>query len=525
MPDDGQRWSFRLADAGRDVVRDARRAGPRSSADLLREVIVPACRADVLLAAAPYRLWHAEFEARTDFSLVAALLGLYDAELRAEPLRVNPSGFPSYGVCAVAAELVLLNEAALVGQARPSLDQARRIYEPADHYAVAERAMTLADAAAANVAATVGRRGDVTIHVAAISTDWGSFDHTLFVNRSGGTYDEPETLELFECQGNGSALTPVLQECSEAMRDAFGFGVEALFHLCHLSAEVFRRFRNQNLVFFTKQEFVEQIHPGIAGPDPDEVENALQLLVLDPAILPGWVREAPLMLPTGPAARLVTRPLVKFGPDHLATTPELVKRASVQLLRHMLDGRLPNGAAAKPKTPLAVALDHLRQDRTGGFEQSVRQSLATAGFAVAEVSDRGPITAQIDAVAVDHVAQKIWIISVKDPFFAFRPQQAMEQLERFFEEYLPQVDRNLAEVDANRGYIWTHLRRAPNGEDLPSLDPGWPLHPMFVFRDVPPAVGIAGATPDLPHLVLRRDLGSWRPGDDPPTFLNPPVAF
>lgn len=249
------------------------------------------------------------------------------------------------------------------------------------------------------------------------------------------------------------------------------------------------------------------------------------MLVLDAAALSDKTKAAPLTLPTGPGARLATRPLVRFGPDHLASTPELIKRGSIQLLRHLLDGRLPNGERARPGTDLARALDRLRQARTGeGFERSVRSDLGDAGFVTGEIPARGPITAQIDAVAADCVAQQLWVISVKDPLFPFRPQQAMEQLDRFFADYLPQLDRNLAEVEANREHVWQLLRKTPNGQGLPSSDPGWPTTPALICRDTLPVVAVRRSPRSMPAVILRRHIPDWRPGDPPPPALNPPVS-
>jgi hypothetical protein len=513
---------FRLGGTGRGLIRRDGWSADLDSAELLRTVVVPACRSDVLRAAQPYRLWSGDFERHTSFSLISALLGLLDEDLRTEPFGVDASGMPEYRVKALALELVLLGEDQHHGQARPSLDQARRLYEPARNYAVAEHALTLADAGAASVTVDLNRRGDVHIVSEPAPTRWGDYDHALFMAAGGGNYDEPELVELFNMYAAGSPLPPLLHACSEKMRIAFGFGVGALLHLCHLAATIQNLHPDQNFIVVARSDLLKPVDGTPSGPTPEELTEALHLLVFEAAAFGDREKAAPLTLPTGPSARLVTRPLVAFGPHYVATTPELIKRGSIQLLRHLLDGRLPNGETPRPGTDLALAFNRLRQQRTGGdFEQSVRSALAENGFTVYEFPTSGPITAQIDAVVVDPIAQVLWVVSVKDPLFPFRPQQAMEHLQHFFADYLPQLERNVSEVTSNLDYVWHRMTSSVDGSRLPSANPGWPVAPAMVCRDTPVAVAVRNAVDSLPPIVLRRHLPQWRPGGEPPIHLNP----
>lgn len=290
--------------------------------------------------------------------------------------------------------------------------------------------------------------------------DLDAFVSAVSESREIGTvvpFLQEEDISTAEATDSGDRASileglPALRPISEAMGAELGFSLDTLLRVpFDLRSWPIRK--GQMVSWETLDDVVSFCVGASTGPDT-EVRTAIGFLSLDTnalaagSVLEHWEQERR-------AVRTATRPFIRDADGRLAVRPWAFEGFIRRLLRYLGDGRLPWPAKTLPAR-VGTTLDQYRKRRNELLEDDV-YATAVGLDMVARRRIRKPkniglnhIPGEIDVVAVDERASRIWVIEVKDPFEAFSSAQVRYLIDDFHDDAKDRshVAKLIAKADA-----------------------------------------------------------------------------
>lgn len=501
--------AFSLGKAGKIQLKQLAASGETDDLEFARQAVA----ADILRCLEPFRFLPIDIGSSTSTSdgTILMLFGWLDEELRREPKNmIENTGIPTYLAPEIAIHLLVDAAAEMKGVRQLSLGERRQVINRvtilAAKYAYVEQAQILRGASAAAVEVEIRHGQQIALSVKPIKTKYGMYDHLLFYSHwIQYPFDDDDIVPEYLKYLTTRTLPPRCDEVSKEMRELFGYGLEDLLWLMTGPLDQLKTLPN-NAVIFQKNELLNTaVFP--SGFDVGQITKALEAHTLQPKNPTRIGTRRNFTEATGSETRLGLAPFFELDDGRIITSPSLLRLATLAIFRNIMHGRLPSGRPSRQQTPLEGALGASRRIWTEvDFEDSVRSEFRKAGFRCVEIP-AGPITKrQIDGVVANVKNRRLWVISVKDLMAALRPKQQIEQIDRFYKDFLPQLDANVMDIQHHLEEIQVMLSKESGVDVFPSDISDWSIDGLFVTRELPPVVGMTSSIRVLPRIILRRQI-------------------
>jgi hypothetical protein len=307
-----------------------------------------------------------------------------------------------------------------------------------------------------------------------------------------------------------------IKRITAALRESHGFSLDAI----NVAFEVAQHWdvaRGESFSEVTPSEFVDRIMAETEGLSRSEAEAAVQYLTLRGGNLRAtemehWEQERR-------PVRLLTRPFVELSPGMVCLLPWLSYSAQLVFKGYLSQGRLVL-LSETPSIALKTALDDFSQFQNAVLERALevafqqktpyvirnvkepdRIGLASAGWA-----------GEIDGIAIDALANVIWVADAKDSSVAFSPMAIGRSIDRFNKigGYVEKLLKKAAAVAGNPSAVATALK-VPNPHRV------WRVIPVMVTRHVEPAAFTSGQRVQFCVLEDVEDLFTIREGNEAET--------
>jgi hypothetical protein len=278
-----------------------------------------------------------------------------------------------------------------------------------------------------------------------------------------------------------------LLAADQAMRTACGTGLDGLGAV--LGTALTWRSGNEHVTVVPREELRAAALDWSNLP-PEEVEAALQLLVLRPDALraediPHWEQERR-------SHRLAIQPIPQIG-DDLIVMPWAVASAQGIFLSYLADGRLPWHPSSLPDA-VRNAFGEYRQIANFELERDATELVRSVPLPCR--SHIEPHTAaasglrlngEVDLLVADPLHHRLWVCEVKDVAFAVSPRTIRGRIDHFVRR-----DGHIAQLMSR----WTEISANPQAAvgllagPLPTLP--WQVLPLMITRRVEPAAFVDG---------------------------------
>src|ERR1035438_1371054 len=500
---------FSLGDVGKLQLK--RLTSIRESDEL--EAIRLSVAAEILECLRPFRFLPLDLQNATSTSegTILMLFGWLDEELRKDPKTIiEKTGLPTYLAPEIAIHLLVDSAEDMNGRRPISLGERhqviKRLTQLTVNYALIEQAQILSQAGAAKVDVEIRSGQRVALRLENVETQFGVYDHFLFYKQLVQyPYDDDDIVSEFSNYLKTRQLPTRCSGVSNEMRDVFGYGLEALLWLMTGPLHEIQT-RPHNAVVLPMSELINySVFP--EGVDAEQLARALDAHTLKPRKRDQASTRRSFTEATGSETRLGLAPFFKINDDQIVTSPSLLNFATLSIFRNIMHGRLPSGRPSRAKTPLQGALGASRRVWTEDvFEESVRSEFRQVGFRCVEIKKKDFARGQIDGVVADVKHSQLWVVSVKDIMAALRPRQEMEKIDRFYKEFIPQLQTQIDDVRAHLAQVRELLSAQPGIEHLAADIGAWRVLGLFVTRELPPLAGMVTSNEELPRIVLRRDI-------------------
>jgi hypothetical protein len=280
-------------------------------------------------------------------------------------------------------------------------------------------------------------------------------------------------------------LMPELDGIDSALKDTVGFGLDALTGVLNVARQ-WEVTDAAPVGATTRSDFVEEATELAVGATADEYEHALDWLTLRGTDLAADAREH--WETERRAVRVTTRPFVECA-DSLYVLPWSAEMTLKIVANYLSDGRLPWPGRSLPDK-VTQALNRYRQRRNRQLELDCVDALGSGQLVVrggikpekASKFGIGQLSGEIDAVCVDPLRSRIWVIEAKDPYTPFSPRQVRRLIQDFHQVggYLDKLAAKVVDIERNASALASAL-------DVVEPDRSWEVIELVVTRHPDPA--------------------------------------
>lgn len=332
-----------------------------------------------------------------------------------------------------------------------------------------------------------------------VNVDWS--DEPTDVDLRGywklrGVATLPEAVPIGASEAHGSeaepeepksllSVMPELHGIDTALKDTLGFGLDALTGVLN-AARQWEVTEAAPVGVTTTSSFVQEVDELAVGSTREEYGNALNWLTLRGADLAAGTREH--WETERRAVRVTTRPFVECA-DAICVLPWSAEVTLRIFANYLSDGRLPWPGKSLPDE-VNRALNRYRQGRNRQLELDCVTALGTGQLVV-----RGGVTpnkssnygidhlsGEIDAVCVDPMRSRIWVVEAKDPYTPFSSRQVRRLIQDFQRNggYLDKLATKVVDIEQNASGLARSLEVAEPARS-------WEVIGLVVTRHPDPA--------------------------------------
>lgn len=280
-------------------------------------------------------------------------------------------------------------------------------------------------------------------------------------------------------------LMPELDGIDSALKDTVGFGLDALAGVLNVARQ-WEVTDAAPLGATTRSDFVDEAAELAVGATADEYEHALDWLTLRGTDLAADAREH--WETERRAVRVTTRPFIECD-DSLYVLPWSAEMTLKIVANYLSDGRLPWPGRTLPEK-VTQALNRYRQRRNRQLELDCVDALGNGQLVVrggikpekASKYEIDQLSGEIDAVCVDPLRSRIWVIEAKDPYTPFSPRQVRRLIQDFHQVggYLDKLAAKVVDIERNASALARSL-------DVVDPDRSWEAIGLVVTRHPDPA--------------------------------------